>query len=196
MAKPIWQHWILNFLSQEVEDSVLPDMDFTKKPNLDYFTRDFGIFGAIFDKSTSGGLPKQDIFEIWPVHVCSWPTLISCLLSKWMMFDLWTFCMKNRGPFCPPTPFYTRWRLSYLIFHGISILFVEFFWLWNAFWFFCSLFIGLSFFIFLISFKNNFCLLFCHLETLKSKQKASFMTHKLFFGQKSYENAKTLFNFF
>ena len=41
---------MLNFLSQEVEDSVLPDMDFTKKPNLDYFTGDFGIFEKFLAK--------------------------------------------------------------------------------------------------------------------------------------------------
>ena len=61
---------------------------------------------------------------------------------------------------------YIRRRLTYLIFHGIYILFVDFFWSWNTFWFFSSLFVGLSFIIFLIRFTNNFWFYFCHFEAL------------------------------
>ena len=60
----------------------------------------------------------------------------------------------------------SRRRLTYLIFHGIYILFVDFFWSWNTFWFFSSLFVGLSFIIFLIRFTNNFWFYFCHFEAL------------------------------
>ena len=60
----------------------------------------------------------------------------------------------------------SRWRLTYLIFHGIYMLFVDFFWSQNTFWLNSSLFVGLSFLIFLIRFTNNFWFLFCHLEIL------------------------------
>ena len=43
-----------------------------KSPNPDYLKDFFGVFEQFFGKTTSGSWPKQDIFNPWVMHVCSW----------------------------------------------------------------------------------------------------------------------------
>ena len=91
---------------------------------------------------------------------------------------------------------FTRRRLIQLKLHGIYMLFLIKFWIQNTFKTYSSLFVGLSFQIFLIQITKNFCFTFRHSENSSLclwQRKSKQLQEQNFNGKKSSQIYTWLF---